>query len=252
MVAFGDGSMYDRSTWPEQLSCRWGSETPSLALNDADEESMRDRSARAARRGRSVRRSLRVVVRPAGDGGLTLVDVLVSMTIMTVVMAMFTSGIVQMYGMVNGTDSKSVAQSQVSIALLRLDKDIRYASGISIPYLLSGNQHVDFLLPTAGSPMCVQLRVAAGKLQRRTWTWNVNPFAAKPWVTLASGITSPTPFSYTGSTTDIVYQRLTVDLKATAGSGAAVVTRNNKVTYTALNTTAKSTNNDCIAGRSGV
>jgi hypothetical protein len=109
--------------------------------------------------------------------------------------------------------------------------------------------------------MCVQLRVvpdpgyasspARYLLQRRTWVWKVNPFAAKPWVTLASGITSKTPFSYTPPATDIVYQRLTVAIEATSGEGANKVTRNNVVTYTALNTTATSTNNDCIAGRSG-
>jgi type II secretory pathway pseudopilin PulG len=186
------------------------------------------------------------------DAGMTLIDVLVAMTIMTVVTALFTAGIGQMYRMVNGTDNKSVAQSQVSTALLRLDKDVRYASGISAPYPLSGNQYVDFLLPKAGTSMCVQLRVAAGKLQRRTWTWKVTPFAPTAWVTLASSVTSATPFSYAAPDTEISYQRLTVDLKVTIGTGTKTVVKNSKVTYTALNTTTKSLNTDCIAGRTGV
>jgi hypothetical protein len=185
------------------------------------------------------------------DAGLTLVDVLVSMTIMTVVTALFTAGIVQMFKMVNGTDDRSVAQSQVSVALLRLDKDIRYASGISVPYTLGFNQHVDFLIPKAGSSTCVQLRVVAASrvLQRRTWTWKANPLGATPWVTLATNVTSPTPFSYTAPDSEISYQRLTVDLRVTTGPTGKTVTRNSKVTYTALNTTTTSVNDDCIAGR---
>ena len=174
------------------------------------------------------------------------------MVIMTVVMALFTSGILQMYRLVNATDAKSVAQSQVSLALLRIDKDVRYAAGISVPYLLSGNQYVDLRLPRAGSSLCVQLRVAGGKLQRRTWTWKATPFSPGNWVTLASGVTSATPFSYAGPDTEISYQRLSVDLRATAGVGAKAVTKTSKITYTALNTTTLSGTNDCIAGRSGV
>jgi Tfp pilus assembly protein PilV len=185
------------------------------------------------------------------DAGLTLIDVLVSMTIMTVITALFTAGIVQMYRMVNGTDDRAVAQSQVSVALLRIDKDVRYASGLSVPYTLSANQYVDFLVPKAGSSTCVQLRVVASTkvLQRRTWTWKANPLGATPWVTIASNVTSPTPFTYTGPDTEISYQRLTVDLSVTTGPTGKTVTKNSKVTYTALNTTTKSVNNDCIAGR---
>jgi hypothetical protein len=226
---------------------------------------MRDHSERRPRPGRALRRFLGAGQLPAGgvavdgsgtddrDAGVTLIDVLVAMTIMTVVTALFTAGIGQMYRMVNGTDTRSVAQSQVSTALLRLDKDVRYASGISYTYLLGGNnQYVDFLLPKAGTSMCVQLRVAAGKLERRTWTWKVNPFAPTAWVTLASNVTSPTPFTYTAPTTEISYQRLTVDLMVTTGTGTRTVVKNSKVTYTALNTTTLSLNNDCIAGRTGV
>jgi hypothetical protein len=224
-----------------------------LQGNLAEANSMKGRSERMPGRSRTLlsvlgdrHRDLR-----DDDAGITLVDVLVSMTIMTVVTGLFTAGIVQMYRMVNGTDDRSVAQSQVSVALLRLDKDIRYAAGVSQPYTVASNQYVDFLLPKAGSSTCVQLRVIAASklLQRRTWTWKANPLGATPWVTLANNVTSATPFSYTAPDSEISYQRLTVDLRVTTGPTGKTVTKNSKVTYTALNTTTKSVNNDCIAGR---
>jgi Tfp pilus assembly protein PilV len=186
------------------------------------------------------------------DEGLTLIDVIVSMSIMSVVMGLFTTGIVQMYRMSNGTDAKSVAQSQVSLALLRLDKEIRYASGISPQYLLSGNQYVDFLLVQKGVPTCVQLRVAAGQLEQRTWTYRATPFAPSAWIQLASGITSTTPFTFADADDTVSYQRLTVKLTASSGAGNSKSSKTSTVTYTALNTTTKSLTNDCIAGRSGV
>jgi type II secretory pathway component PulJ len=214
---------------------------------------MRGLSERMPRRSRSLLSVLRHHHRDlhADDVGLTLVDVLVSMTIMTVITALFTAGIVQMYRMVNGTDDRSVAQSQVAVALLRLDKDIRYAAGVSVPYTVASNQNVDFLVPKAGSSTCVQLRVVAStrQLQRRTWVWKANPLNATPWVTLASNVSSLTPFTYTAPTAEVSYQRLTVDLKVTTGPTGRTVTKNSKVTYTALNTTTASNNNDCIAGR---
>jgi competence protein ComGC len=198
------------------------------------------------------------------DDGLTLVDVLTSMAIMTVVMALFTSGIVQMYRMVNGTDAKSVAQTQVSVALLRLDRDVRYAAGISTtgPNAgVSSSATVDYLVretkTVAGAltvvPNCKRVRVLGTRLQQVVWPLSMTDVTrlgtTYPWTTLATGITSPAPFTYRAPTAEVSYQRLTVTLQATSGSGSTAVHKHSTVTYTALNTTTRSSNDDCALGR---
>jgi Tfp pilus assembly protein PilV len=190
--------------------------------------------------------------RPADDAGITLIDVLVSMSIMAVVMALFTAGIAQMYRISYGNDAQSVVQSQISTALLRLDPEIRYAAGVSrtgSSVGTSSSATVDFLQLQTGVTRCVQLRVSNGQLQQRTWTWQATPFAPTDWTTLASGITSATPFTYLPATSDIAHQQLRVRLSATAGGAARTVVRESDITYTALNTTTQSGSDDCIAGR---
>ncbi len=203
-------------------------------------------------------------VRHGDDEGLTLIDVLTSMAIMTVVMALFTSGIVQMYRMANGTDAKSVAQTQVSVALLRLDRDVRYASAISRTGTtpgVSSNATVDYLVretkTVSGSPTvvpnCKRVRVLGTRLQQMVWPLAMTDVTKLgtmyPWTTLATGITSPAPFTYLAPTAEVSYQRLTVALRATSGTGSSAVHKTSTVTYTALNTTARSSNNDCALGR---
>src|SRR3954454_8418783 len=82
----------------------------------------------------------------AGDGGVTLVELLMSMSIMLVVMAVFTTGIIQLYRVSNAAGARSDAQARLSAALLRLDKQARTAAGISAPYLNGGNQYVELLV----------------------------------------------------------------------------------------------------------
>ncbi len=186
------------------------------------------------------------------------------MAIMTVVMALFTSGIVQMYRMVNGTDARSVAQTQVSMALLRLDRDLRYASGVSrtgatagvsssatVDYLVRETKTVSGAVTVVSN--CKRVRVLGTRLQQMVWPLSMTDATrlgtTYRWTTLATGITSPTPFTYWAPTPEVSYQRLTVTLRATSGTGATAVTKNSTVTYTALNTTTRSSNNDCALGR---
>ena len=227
---------------------------------------MRGPSARAPRHGWPPLPFARLVGRGrhGDDDGLTLIDVLTSMAIMTVVMALFTSGIVQMYRMVNGTDARSVAQTQVSVALLRLDRDVRYASGISrtgttpgvsssatVDYLVRETKTVSGALTVV--PNCKRVRVQGTRLQQMVWPLSMRDVTrlgtTYRWTTLATGITSPAPFTYSAPTTEISYQRLTVTLRATSGTGPRAVSKNSTVTYTALNTTTKSKNDDCALGR---
>jgi Tfp pilus assembly protein PilW len=183
------------------------------------------------------------------DAGFTLVDVLVSMLIMSIVMVIFTTGIIQLHRLANSTEARSDAQSQISVALLRLDKEVRYAAGIGLPHTVNGNPYVEYLITRAGGDQCVQLRVAGGILSRRTWIPGAVPLAPAPWTALASNITTAQPFEHLAATDTIGHQRLTVKLAATSGNGRNTVRKASEITFTALNTGLQTGSDACAEGR---
>ena len=75
-------------------------------------------------------------------------------------MAMVTSGMIQIYRSVGRTEAVSTAQSQLSIAFLRLDREIRYAQAVATPGAADGDeqvaagqdQYVEYLIPYAVDP----------------------------------------------------------------------------------------------------
>lgn len=179
------------------------------------------------------------------DAGFSLLDTVMSTVVMTIVMAVFTSSVVVMYRSARNIDAKSVAQTQIAQALQRIDRQVRYAEGISLPY--SGGTGVDFLTVRPGRRECVQLRVSGGVLRQRTWTYQSNPIDLSPWTPLATNVTTAggTPFAYLAPTPSVGYQRLKVSLSVGSGSGREA----NAITFTALNSTRTSGNDQCQAGR---
>jgi prepilin-type N-terminal cleavage/methylation domain-containing protein len=184
---------------------------------------------------------------PDADTGLTLMEVVVAMSIMLVMMAGVTAGLVQIFKLTSVTGTKAVAQSQVRLVLLRLDRQVRYASGISTPHIdASSVQYVEYKFVEKGRSTCVQLRVTGGNLQQRSWTSGT--FAPTSWATLASGVTSTWPFTRVDATDEVGHQRLKVVLSATAGTGTGTETKAGTVTYTALNTNRDSSADVCGEG----
>jgi type II secretory pathway pseudopilin PulG len=180
-------------------------------------------------------------MRKKSDAGFTMIDVLVSMSVMVVVLAAATAGITSMYRAANTVDAASEAQAQLGLALQRLDREIRYAEGISDEYRIAGDWYVDFLAVQGTKRQCIQLRLSGGQLAQRTWLYDQIPLQRTDWHPLAAGITSVRPFDYLPPSDVLGYQRLTLDLRA----GADV----NTATFTALNTTRTSRNDYCVAGR---
>ena len=180
-------------------------------------------------------------MRKKSDAGFTMIDVLVSMSVMVVVLAAATAGISSMYRAANAVEAQSIAQGQLGLALQRLDREIRYAEGISDEYLVNGDWYVDFLTVQGTQRQCFQLRLTGGQLAQRTWVHDQTPLTRTPWKPLAEGITSAQPFDYLPPSDLIGYQRLALDLRS--GSDA------NQATYTALTTTRTSRNDYCVAGR---
>jgi len=176
----------------------------------------------------------------AGDGGYTLIELMVSMGVMVVVMAIVTASLLSMYRSADEIDSRSAAQAELGLVLQRLDREVRYAKGISATPE-TGADAVDFLTIQGTEQRCVQLRVVDGVLAQRTWAYGVAPVSPSPWRPLASGLILATPFTYLPPDDKLGYQRLRIDLRRDADA--------NEATFTALNTDRSSGNDHCAAGR---
>jgi Tfp pilus assembly protein FimT len=197
------------------------------------------------------------------DAGVTLAEILVTTGLMAVLTTMITPALVQIYHAVNRVDSLSTAQTQVNTAFIRLDREVRYARGISDPAQVGADWYVEYLLNSGGVDTCVELRVQASSslLQRRSWVKNVNPLVPSAWTTLADGVSTGTPFTVTDPDTNTLtgarYQRLTMAVTSTAGvgrgnnsaTGRAGAVRQAVVTFTALNATAADSSSTCGEAR---
>ncbi|MDI6097331.1 prepilin-type N-terminal cleavage/methylation domain-containing protein [Actinoplanes sp. NEAU-A12] len=202
------------------------------------------------------------------DAGVTLVEVMTAMALSGVVMAIFTTAMIQVYRAVDATENVSVSQTQLHLVFRFLDREIRYASGVTEPNTtaVGGAWYVEFLGtdPAAGGPACHQLRLdGSGVLRQLTWTPGSPPGAGAAGRTLASNLALPggtvaAPFTrltphpeptITPTAGPVLvpdYQRLRVRL--TARSGTA--TSQSDATFTALNTSRDTTEPSvCIEGR---
>lgn len=132
-----------------------------------------------------------VATRRGDDTGFTLVELLVSMSILVVVTGIFTvsftslqQGIRRQYGEVD-------AQGSVRKAATILDRQVRYANSLNDPVTVNGSQYVEWQSGVAGgNETCTQWRVV---LASKTLQW-------RQWVLAASAPTSPVPSAPTWTT----------------------------------------------------
>jgi prepilin-type N-terminal cleavage/methylation domain-containing protein len=185
--------------------------------------------------------------RPAGDDGFSLTEVIVSMTVMSVVTALFTTAIIEIYSNTNSNESLTLTTQQIHNAFIRLDRGIRYSSGISDTSTggKAGGPWVEYALTNTDTTICTQLHLSTdGRLETRTKT-GTQPATA--WTTLASNLdaTASSLVRTLGDANKNPYQQLAVNLTATAGSGTTKKRDTVSFTYTALNTTPD-TDSDAI------
>jgi prepilin-type N-terminal cleavage/methylation domain-containing protein len=130
-------------------------------------------------------------LRAAGDAGFSLAEVLVSMAVMSIVMAIASSGFYSMFHTSDTADTAAAAQAELQAAFNKLDREIRYASRINDGYSDSTNFYIDFVyLDDAGDNQCVQLSLprAGGTLMRRQWALQGVP--SVPGTAVANNIIS--------------------------------------------------------------
>jgi len=201
-----------------------------------------------------LRRGLR---RSAGDGGFTLVEVLVGMVLMTTVGAMFTTAVLTIYRTTARAEAIAESQSRVTLAVNRLDREIRYASAISRPATAGGNRYVEFLVTNNRSDgTCVQLRVEPSgtnpvryAMKRREWTQG-QITTATPWTLLMTDLTTLDVFHVPAADPAVDFQRLRLRLTAQVGVGTVAKSKETDITFTALNSSMVPDNSAiCAEGR---
>ena len=181
-----------------------------------------------------------VRTRGSGEAGFGLVEVLVSLSLLSVFMAMVTAGIITMYRAATTTESISRSQSQLHVAFQRLEKTIRYAAEISEPGQVGVNWYVEYRQLKANGATCGQLRLLVGRrvLQQREWTEGATPGS---FATLASNVSSTRPFDLMPGepTTEAVganqFQRLRISVTTGSGLGGAGGVKTLSVSFNALN-----------------
>jgi Tfp pilus assembly protein PilV len=177
------------------------------------------------------------------DSGVTLIDVMVAMTLMSVLLAVFTAGIIDMYRTANRAESTAEAQTRTVAAFNRLERQIRYAERITKERLLPNNDYVvEFAMnDSVNALQCIQLRIPenGGDLTARQWTAGSTP--TKPATTVVTGITRPSPAEppftrKAAGSAGSNFDRLVVQVTTTVGGDRNEQTRAFDLQFTALNT----------------
>lgn len=142
------------------------------------------------------------------DGGFTLVELLVSMTIFSLLMAVILSLMITMMGQANDTVGRQRAVEQARLGLSQIDRQMRSGNLILDPAQdgedesgVPSNYSVRIFTQEGGVEKCVQWRVIYydgsefGQLEFRSWD-PVSTATATGWSRVASNLTMPVePFS---------------------------------------------------------
>ncbi|MFF5231838.1 hypothetical protein [Dactylosporangium sp. NPDC000521] len=183
----------------------------------------------------------RTLARLRRDDGVTLAEMAVTTGIMSAVMAIFTTGVVQLFQAGSNNELAALTQTQLNTAFLRLDRNVRYAAGISGEHHDSaGNMFVEYLNTevVSGQPECAQLELnkATRVLRRQVW-----PQATKPpgkWVVLANEVdVAQSSFKLLDPGKDTGFQRLKIVLMVASNPGRGQAKAKTELTFTALNST---------------
>ena len=191
--------------------------------------------------------------RTTGDDGVTLAELQVALVLMATALTLFTAAVLPMFRTANRIESISTAQSQLHTGLQRLDKEIRYAVDVTDAAAVDGIWYVEWLTVVGGVPICTEMRLQAGQLQRRTWTENKVDTTRTGWLPLASHLRpagTAAPFALLPPDASVGFERLRLRLAAVSGAGGSAGSAETDITFTALNTSRDGTVSTCTEGRS--
>lgn len=142
---------------------------------------------------------------PAADQGMTLIELLMTVALLSLVVGIFLSVLVSVQNHVAREERRRRANDQVRLAVQQLDREVRsgnvfrdpaaepndaargqVAGGMGLRIYTQANAD------TRGGSRCVQWRIAGGELQSRDWTvsWRTDGLVSG-WRVVAEGIVNP-------------------------------------------------------------
>jgi prepilin-type N-terminal cleavage/methylation domain-containing protein len=143
--------------------------------------------------------------RPVAEQGMTLIELIMTVALLSVVIAIFLSVLVSVQNTVARQERRSRANERVRLAVQQLDREVRsgnvfrdpaaepddpahgrVAGGMGLRIYTQANAD------TRGGSRCVQWRITDGKLQSRDWTvsWRTDG-QVSGWRVVADGIVNP-------------------------------------------------------------
>jgi prepilin-type N-terminal cleavage/methylation domain-containing protein len=192
--------------------------------------------------------------RPVAEQGMTLVELITTVALLSVVTAIFLSVLVSVQNTVAREERRSRANERLRLAVQQLDREVRSGNVLRDPAAeiddpahgrVAGGMglrvYTQANADTRGGNRCVQWRITGGKLQSRDWTasWRTDG-QVSGWRVVADGIVNPggTPAFDLDSSSNFGGRILNVTFVANPGAGdsnvvvqASITARNAQYGY---------------------
>jgi prepilin-type N-terminal cleavage/methylation domain-containing protein len=127
------------------------------------------------------------------DDGFTLIELMVSITLLAILMSLVTAAMLSMFTTVRKQQSSADAIDADRTVLQRLDRQVRFANAITSPGAgtTAGTTYVEWQTGNASQPKtCTQWRYASGKFQARTWIQGSSATTTTAWSTQIVGVSA--------------------------------------------------------------
>jgi prepilin-type N-terminal cleavage/methylation domain-containing protein len=196
------------------------------------------------------------------DRGYTLTELLVSMALFAILLALVAAATTTMFTSLRKQTGQTDNLDNSRKVVQLLDKQVRYASAINTPVTGSdGNLYVEWLSGNLNQQQtCYQWRwvVSGSQLQYRTWSYYSatpdNSFGLTGWVPEGTGVSqsgSTAIFSITPDTSAVTasHELLTVMFVSTHGKPSKITT--SKVSLTAANSTGSTAPTTAVCQQHG-
>jgi prepilin-type N-terminal cleavage/methylation domain-containing protein len=142
---------------------------------------------------------------PGRDHGVTLVELLISMTIFSVALAMTYSVLITIQRQTKDQTARADAVGDARLALQQIDRQVRSGNVLYNPATEPLPMSMRIYTQANGEQRCVQWQVFGGNLRSRSWspTWQTDGLVSD-WGVVAHNVvntTSQPPFALQGGTT---------------------------------------------------